>query len=348
MVRPEIISLFSGPGGLDLGFKEAGFVTSLAYDIGEAAIATHRYNLPEANALIADLSEIEVREIIKEWKRRTPNRPVGVIGGPPCQSFSVSNVFQKKNDIRHRLPEHYARILTGLNEVFSLDFFVFENTTGLTSSKHIGRFRKFKSLFKKAGFDVFEAILNAFDFNVAQTRKRLFVVGLNKAKYPNFTFEFPKPFSTDKHLTIQKVIGNLPEPVFYKRELTEKDIPYHPNHWCMYPCSKKFYDGSLEPGKISGRSFRVLSWEKPSYTVAYGHREVHIHPNCKRRLSVLESMLLQGFPENYVLKGTLSDQIRLVSDAVPPPVAKAIGSELIKQLGLNYTGFHRGICEMLS
>jgi DNA (cytosine-5)-methyltransferase 1 len=76
----------------------------------------------------------------------------------------------------------------------------------------------------------------------------------------------------------------------------------------------------------------VLEWGKPSWTVAYGHREVHIHPSGKRRLSIYEAMLLQGFRSDYVLNGNLSDQIRLVSDAVPPPLAAALAECVLKVL----------------
>lgn len=175
--------------------------------------------------------------------------------------------------------------------------------------------------------------MDAQHFGVAQMRPRVFVVGLNKEKYPDIDFTFPEG-NPQQVKTVRETIGHLPEPVFYSRSLKEKDIPYHPNHWCMVPKSKKFSSGSMQPGQIMGRSFRVLSWDRPSYTVAYGHREVHVHPNGHRRLSVYEAMLLQGFPTEYVLEGTLSDQIRLVSEAVSPPVAYALALSLREQLGI--------------
>lgn len=327
-----IISLFCGPGGLDEGFKRVGFVTKLAYDIDNACLATHRRNHPEAKALKADLSTVPVEEIIRDWHSRTDRSPVGVIGGPPCQSFSVSNVHQSESDPRHKLPEHYARILKGLNEVFSLDFFVFENVPGLLTKNHIERFERFVRLFEQAGFRVFQGDLDALAFGVPQMRPRVFVVGLNRKKYPDVDFVFPKGDTTAVK-TVADAIKHLPEPTYFARGLTEQDIPYHPNHWCMVPRSPKFSTGQLKPGQVMGRSFRVLDWNRPSYTVAYGNREVHVHPNCHRRLSVYEAMLLQGFPKNYVLEGTLSDQYRLVSEAVSPPVAEALANAIIEQLG---------------
>ena len=105
----------------------------------------------------------------------------------------------------------------------------------------------------------------------------------------------------------------------------------------MQPRSPRFTNGTLKEGQITGRPFRVLSWDKPSWTVAYGHREVHVHPSGKRRLSVYEAMMLQGFPEDYELKGTLSDQIRMVSDAVSPPVAFALAKAILRTLDLDQT-----------
>src|SRR5262249_46639336 len=90
--------------------------------------------------------------------------------------------------------------------------------------------------------------------------------------------------------------------------------------------------GALKPGTALGRSFRMLEWDKPSPTIAYGHREVHVHPNGRRRLSVYEALLLQGFPSEYELVGSLSAQISQVSEAVPPPLARAIAGSIQRQI----------------
>lgn len=330
--RPGIISLFCGPGGLDQGFKDAGFTTQLAYDNDKSCIDTHQHNHPDAKAIKADLTKLDVSNIIDEWNQRSDSPPSGLVGGVPCQSFSFGNAFQTEFDPRHQLSVHYARILRGLNKAFNLDFFLFENVPGLLSNNHIDKFKKFKILFRRAGFNDFVATLDAQHFGVSQVRPRVFIVGINRQKYPEFQFKFPS--GCDEVIkNVWDAIGMLPDPIFFQRGLDADAIPYHPNHWCMVPKSRKFADGSLKLGQNIGRSFRVLAWDKPSYTVAYGHMEVHIHPNCKRRLSMLEAMLLQGFSSNYVLKGSLTAQTRLISEAVPPPVAFAIGQSLINQLG---------------
>src|SRR5262249_16443646 len=126
-------------------------------------------------------------------------------------------------------------------------------------------------------------------------------------------------------------------PAIFERGMTNGEIPLHQNHWCMKPRSEKFFNGFLKEGDVKGRPFRVLEWGKPSWTVAYGHREVHIHPSGKRRLSSNEGMLLQGFPRDYVLKRALTDQIRLVWDAVPPPLARALAESVRKVLEAKVT-----------
>lgn len=342
--RIPIISLFSGCGGLDLGFAQAGFRTVVALDINPVAVKTFNQNYntvakghidtelagSPSIAKVSDLSRENGNEVLQRIEAMHFEFPVrGVIGGSPCQTFSHSNVRSNGDDIRHSLPGTYAAILKVLNEALSLDFFVFENVRGITFQKHSKEFALFKGQFEDAGFRLFEGLLDARNYNVAQKRPRVFVVGWNKDRYNYWDYLFPRP-SDNASPSVRDAIGELPEPVYFQRGLTPADIPHHPNHWTMRPKSRKFEDGNLMPGQNKGRSFRVLSWDEPSWAVAYGNREIHIHPSGKRRLSVYEAMLLQGFPrQGYQLLGTLSDQIRQVSDAVPPPLARALAESVM-------------------
>ena len=98
--------------------------------------------------------------------------------------------------------------------------------------------------------------------------------------------------------------------------------------------SKRFLQP--EESDQTGRSFRRLKWDQPSPTVAYGHREIHVHPSGRRRLSIYEAMLLQGFPDEFVLEGNLSAQVEQVSNAVPPPLARSLATaikEALQELG---------------
>ena len=327
-----VISLFCGCGGFDLGFENSGFQVGLALDVDPIAVATYNYNHDKNAAIEADVAQTSGEDIIALWEERQLPPPRGIIGGSPCQTFSCGNVHLDLEDARHSLPRQYAAILQTLNAHYALDFFIFENVRGITYEKHRKTFAEFKALFEAAGFKLFEGLLDAVDFGVAQKRPRVFVVGLNREKYPAAEFTFPTP-TVKAPIPIKRRIKNLPPPLFSDRghKLTPAAIKAHgghPNHWAMQPRSPKFHNGFLKEGDCQGRSFRVLSWNKPSWTVAYGHCEVHIHPSGKRRLSIYEAMLLQGLPKKYQLLGTISQQIRQVSDAIPPPVARALGAAL--------------------
>lgn len=330
----KFISLFSGAGGLDLGFEQTGFKPIIAYDNNKAAITTYNHNRDGDIAKLLDLATASAEDIIADINTRNGFEHIsGVIGGPPCQYFSLGNRSRKENDPRRELPIRYAEILKELNKQYSLDFFIFENVFGLAKPAHKEDFKAILSLLEAAGFHVFHEILNAFDFNVPQIRKRVFVIGWNKTRYSKADYVFPK--GTPSGLTLEDAINDLQEPQYFRRNANPDCFPEHPNHWTMNPRSPKFNNLPDPNIKNGSRSFKRLSWNKPSYTVAYGNNEIHIHPRGHRRLSIYEAMLLQGFPsKNYELVGYLSEQVTLVSDAVPPPLAKAL-AESIKSFLLN-------------
>jgi len=318
--RPKLLSLFCGPGGLDEGFKEAGFSTKIAFDIDQECVNTFNRNHSDGKNIA---HKFDLRELTPDAIYKLAGddfSPVGVVGGPPCQSFSVSNVHQSDDDPRHSLPGTYARLLKKLNEKRPISFFLFENVPGLLGERHRHRYEQFKKLFRAAGFKIYENTLNAKNYGVPQERERVFIVGINKKLHPNAEWKWPE--TLEKIHTVRDAIGALAEPVFNEKGLDPSSIPVHPNHWCMVPRSDKFTTkGALPEGGSWGRSFRTLKWDEPSWTVAYGNREVHVHPKGHRRLSMYEAMLLQSFPHHYVLTGNISAQTRLVSEAVAPRMA---------------------------
>ena len=322
-----VLSLFCGCGAMDLGFRKQGFIPVLAIDSSQSAVDSYNWNVEQPVARVGDLSKMTGDDVVRLVREVAPNISLkGVIGGPPCQSFSVSNVHRKPDDPRKELPLRYAEILKTLNREFRLDFFVFENVVGLKSNEHIGHLQKFLTAFDEAGFNVFEKALNASSFGVPQNRRRVFVVGLNRYLYPGIRFEFP--VGSVALNTVRSAIEGLPEPTFFKRDLKPEEIPHHPNHWTMNPKSKKFRNAFAK----SGRSFRKLAWDHPSWTVAYGHREIHVHPSGARRISIFEAMLLQDFPSDFELRGNFSQQVEQVSNAVPPALTAAIAEVLRKTI----------------
>ena len=331
--RLPLLSLFSGAGGLDYGFKTAGFQTVLAIDINPSALETYKSNHPGSTAIQLDLSQVDPHTIIETWEDLCGDTsPIGIIGGPPCQGFSSANVRQETDDPRRQLLFRYADIVASFKNHFDIGFFAFENVPGLTSRRHKPLLTDFSRRCEEAGFTIKSSIIDAGTFGIAQHRKRLVVAGVNKDRYPDA--EFLLTDGNCQPLHVDEVLAGLPEPAFCAKDLKLEDIPHHPNHVAMNPKSQRFTDGSLAPGNGKGLSFKVLSWEAPSYTVAYGNNEVHIHPDCHRRLSIYEAMLLQGFPKDgYYLKGSFTEQVRLISDAVPPPLGEAIANSIIKSIG---------------
>jgi len=317
--------LFCGPGGMDLGFEQAGFQVILALDHDEASVKTYNLNRGREVARKWDISSLKCDEFL-DMVRKLRIRPRGVIAGPPCQSFSRGNTNKKRKDPRANLAVAYAKLVGALNHEFGLDFFLFENVIGLRGANHRNRFAQIRREFRSAGFNLFQAELDAQDFGVAQRRRRLIIVGINSEKYSWLDFKFSQ--GDKKAKTVREVIEHLPQPIFFRRNLIANEITVHQNHWTMNPRSPKFVNQS----KVQGRSFRRLEWDKPSFTVAYGNREIHVHPQGNRRLSIFEAMLLQGFPESYELLGSLTDQVTQVSDAVPPPLARAIALSIKEQL----------------
>lgn len=324
-----LLSLYSGCGGLDLGFEQAGFQTGLAYDIRPHSINSWNRNRPRNEVgHVRDIRELSLAQLDKDFGKRFC--PTGVIGGPPCQSFTNANSHKKADDPRERLLPRFFEFALEIHRRSALNFVVMENVPEVANNRYSHILTEQIAMLEDHGFVCRYAVLNAQNFGVPQSRKRLILVALNKSAFDGS--EWNEPQTKRSIPKVRDAIAGLPEAAFFKRGLAPDKIPHHPNHWCMVPKSRKFTDGSLRPGKGFGRSFKMLDWDKPSFTVSYGNREVHVHPDGHRRLSIFEAMLLQGFPKSYVLVGNLSEQITQISEAVPPPLALAVAEGIASQL----------------
>lgn len=330
MALPKIVSLFSGAGGLDLGYRDAGFPLAFAVDSSEWAIKTHKRNFKNTVSIAADLIDLQPAGVLERLTDvLSDGEPIGVIGGPPCQGFSRANPAALASDPRNKLPILYLEIVEELQKRYEVQFVLFENVLGIKDVKHEIAFKGILTKFKQLGFTERVDEYCALDFEVPQNRKRVIISAF---KSPAAGRVFSPAKKPRKNLDVRAAIGGLPEPRYFARGLTAADIPYHPNHWTMQPVSKRFSDPDKKV--TSTRSFRRLSWDDPSPTVAYGHREIHVHPDGHRRLSIYEAMRLQGFPADFVLEGPLSSQVEQVSNAVPPPLAQALGEATIRALAI--------------
>lgn len=316
---PKIVSLFAGAGGLDLGFKQSGFTISVAIDVSTAAVRSHARNFPRSAAIVGDLIKLQpqgVLELVLEVL--APGQRIAVIGGPPCQGFSRANVGSSSDDPRNRLPKLYLEIVSKLQSQYTVEFVVFENVLGIRDKKHVNTYEALKKGIVDLGFEVTEKELCSEDFGVPQLRHRIVLSGLRSGQ----GYGQVRPRKRKGLRTVRDAIGELQEPAFFEYGLKPSHIPLHPNHWTMRPKSSRF--SRADEQTRSGRSFKRLAWDAPSPTIAFGHREIHVHPEGHRRLSIYESLLLQGFPSSFVLEGNLSEQVEQVSNAVPPPLARGV------------------------
>ena len=318
---PRVVSLFCGAGGLDWGFHQEGFEIPLAIDLSEAAVRTHHKNFPETLSVAGDLIELQptgVTDLVKTVIHAKTR--IGLIGGPPCQGFSRANTGAQADDPRNLLPQLYLDIVNLLQKTYTVDFVVFENVLGIRDKRHAAIYKSLVNGLKNIGFVVTEKELCAVDFGVPQNRRRIVLSAMREGQ----NFGEVVPAKRDGLKTVRQAIEGLPAPAFFKRKPDGVAFPEHPNHWTMQPKSPRFQNPDDRKGE--GRSFKRLLWDVASPTVAFGHREIHIHPSGTRRLSIYEAMLLQGFPKTFVLEGNLSEQVEQVSNAVPPPMGKSIAA----------------------
>jgi DNA (cytosine-5)-methyltransferase 1 len=243
-----------------------------------------------------------------------------LIGGPPCQGFSRANTSSDEKDPRNRLTGLYTRIVKELLASYPLEFIVFENVLGIRDKKHRKAYRALINGLRRLAFEVDEREMCALDYGVPQRRRRVIVAGLRA----NQGHSGISPIKAHGKLTVRDAIGGMADPFLFQRGADPSTFPVHPNHWTMQPKSKRF--STDLPAAGTARSFKCLSWDEPSPTIAFGHREILVHPDRKRRLSIYEAMLIQGFPSSFVLEGNLSQQVEQISNAVPPPMARSLAA----------------------
>lgn len=320
---PKVLSLFCGAGGLDIGFRDNGFLIELAIDKSSAAIETHKRNFPGTRSRSANLQEIGpvgVRDLLLETL--PAGSRLAVIGGPPCQGFSRANSAARNDDPRNQLVVLYIDIVRLLAITFDLEFVVFENVLGIKDAKHSETFQCLLRGLAEINLSVTNNVCCASDYGVPQIRRRVILIGMKAGKrFGNISLR-----GKAGKRSIYEAIGHLGAPAFFRRDLKLEDIPLHPNHWTMTPRSVRFSTPVSQWRKT--RSFKRTFWSKLSPTIAFGHREIHVHPNGRRRLSIHEALLLQGFSDDFILQGNLSEQAEQVSNAVPPPLAASIAESI--------------------
>ncbi|MBH0231381.1 DNA cytosine methyltransferase [Halobacillus yeomjeoni] len=347
--KMNVLDLFSGCGGFSQGFIDAGFNVLLGVDHDQAALKTYKYNHKESDVLEADLSQ---ESIIEEIENKVKSNPIDVvIGGPPCQGFSLTG-SRDINDTRNSL---YLAVVRAVKR-FQPKAFVIENVQGIATLYNGTVKQRIINTFEDMGYNVSvtDKPLLAADYGVPQMRKRMFFIGVKKGYG---TFEFPKPTHTpENYVTSEQAIGDLPSRV---EELGEEidsysSVPLSPyqevfrgttdvlhNHvaskhtdkvkWVISQVPEGGNHKDLPQGVGESRKFNE-AWtryhsKKPSKTIDTGHRN-HFHYKYNRVPTVRENARLQSFKDDFVFKGTRTQQNRQVGNAVPPLLSFNLASAL--------------------
>ncbi|MBT1018365.1 DNA cytosine methyltransferase [Canibacter sp. lx-72] len=320
--------MFSGAGGLDLGFEKAGFKVVAANEYDKTIWETYEKN-HNAKLLKGDISRISP-ELFPECD--------GIIGGPPCQSWSEAGSLNGINDPRGKLFYEYIRILKDKQP----KFFLAENVKGMMSKRHSEAVENIILQFEEAGYDTFVYLLNASDYGVPQDRQRVFYVGFSKDL--RVKFEPPKPYASK--LTFKDAIWDLKDSAMpaLARNKTNGDGCMILNH--------EYFIGEHSPIFMSRN--RVRQWHEQAFTIQASGRQCQLHPQAPvmpkieknknifepgkeslyRRLTVRECARVQGFPDNFRFYYTnLNDAYKMIGNAVPVNLAYEMARAVAIALG---------------
>ena len=323
----NLISLFSGAGGLDLGFEKAGFNISMANEYDKGIRATYEAN-HSAPLIKGDIRNIKDTDF--------PNEIDGIIGGPPCQSWSEAGSLRGINDSRGQLFFDYIRILKNKQP----KFFLAENVSGMLASRHSEAVKNIIQQFEDCGYNLTLTLVNAADYGVPQDRKRVFYIGFRKDLKIDFKFPNPTTPNAKDKLTMKDAIGDLvdtPVPALPKNK-TNGDLEI-PNH--------EYYIGAYSTIFMSRN--RVRGWNEQAFTVQASGRQCQLHPQAPkmkfieknkrifvpgyedlyRRLTVRECARIQGFPDDFKFIYTDVDYgYKMIGNAVPINLAYIIACSI--------------------
>ena len=325
----KLISLFSGCGGLDLGFEQAGFNTVWENEYDKTIWDTYRYNFP--NTVLDRRSIVDVPSV------DIPSDIDGIIGGPPCQSWSEAGSGRGINDSRGKLFYEYIRILKDKQP----KFFLAENVAGILFEKHAAAFNDILNNFKNLGYSISYRLLNAKNYNVPQDRKRVIIIGYHKRL--NKKFQFPDPYG---------YIPTLRDSIY---DLNGLAIPAKDknktNGYGMNVPNNEYMTGGWSTMFMSRN--RVRKWDEPSFTIQAGGRHAPIHPSAPqmekvgkdkfifkkgfedsyRRMSLRECARIQTFPDSHkFIYNALADGYKMIGNAVPVEFAKSLANEIYKDI----------------
>lgn len=340
----KILDLFCGCGGLSYGFELEGYQVVAGIDAWDDALNTFKLNHKKSLAIEYDLANPDYESL----RERIGSSIDLIIGGPPCQGFSISG-HRNPEDPRNKL---YVGFVEAVNS-FKPKAFLMENVPNLASMKNGEILKTVIGEFTDLGYTVTYKIMLASDYGVPQNRKRLVMIGIKGEK----SFVFPEPSTPDQKVTCEDAIGDLSEHSIqdgdkyptealtqYQKTMREQSKGLF-NHQISEHSAQTKSIISLVP---DGGNYKQLpehlrntrrvniAWtrfnsKKPSLTIDTGHRH-HFHYKFHRVPTVRESARLQSFPDRFIFTGSKTSQYKQVGNAVPPMLGSVLAKSLKKYL----------------
>mgnify|MGYP000979144336 CR=1 FL=1 len=337
--KMRIASFFAGAGGLDLGFEQAGFDVVWANEFDKGIWATYRRNHPKTHLDERSITDIKPEDIGSGID--------GMIGGPPCQSWSLGGAMRGLEDPRGQLFYDYIRLVSAIKP----KFFLAENVSGIISQKFAATFEGIKSKFAELGYVICAQLFNAVNYEVPQDRLRVIIVGINKDYLKRGNFAFPEivtsnedntcclfPTNYEPIKTLRDAIGDLPvsTPALEKQYGNSKLSILNHEHMI----------GGFSPIYMSRN--RKRDWNEPSFTIQASGRQAPLHPSCPpmrkidvdhweftapfeeyRRLSVRECARIQTFPDDFeFIYDSVPYGYKMIGNAVPVRFAYHLASAI--------------------
>lgn len=341
-MKPKIVSIFSGVGGIDMGFEKGGFDTVFVSDIWDRACESLQENFPNTEVICENIKNLDFKRIKKKYKVID-----GLIGGPPCPPFSKSRFYRKEKERGIEDLDGFMTISNYFRAVEDLDpkFFFFENVHGFIYKPHKSALELIQKESDRLGYKIFHQVVNAADYGVPQTRERFICVGIKKTM-PDFVFPKPthsdpmKPINgTKRWVTCGEILNDidfdLPEDskmqAGSKHKHLLKLVPPGDNY--LFFTKERNYPNPLFKWRSRYWSFLLkLSPDRPSWTIQASHSNNMGPFHWKNRfLRIAEIKRIQTFEDHHIFLGNYREQWRQVGNAVPPLLAKTFAEAIKNQ-----------------
>ncbi|KAB2489665.1 DNA (cytosine-5-)-methyltransferase [Priestia endophytica] len=329
------VELFAGAGGLALGLEEAGFHSKGLVELDKFACQTLRKNRPNWNVI-----EQDIINVAEQGVRDFVNIPIGELdllsGGYPCQAFSYAGKKMGLSDARGTMFYYYAQILKQLLP----KTFLAENVKGLVNHDKGRTLSLMLKVFSDIGYTVKWKVLKSLDYDVAQKRERIVIVGIRNDLVDKYNFEYLLPQPYGYHLTLKDILKDVPKSEGAKYPESKKkvlDLVPPGGYWRDLPdeIAKNYMGASYYSGGGRTGMARRLSWDEPSLTLTCSPAQKQTercHPDETRPFTVREYARIQTFPDNWEFNCSQANAYKQIGNAVPVNMAKAIGLSIVNVL----------------